>query len=302
MSGRTRRGVPRPIPEPVLLVGPVSRDQVAHRIQLGGAVTYGAQVVTAFGLRGRILTIVNADTDISALADHAVTAAEDRQALSLRIDRGPLGRELSLVSRPSRALTAGDLPATWRYPRTLILGPLLQGDLDLQSFVPIAARADRVGILTQGLQRRPEPLVRVGPPAEAETLIAIASPAVTLVRSEREATHWPASLEHAILAAGARLVTTYGRAGADIREGSQHTVIPPTHVVEETEATGAGDVFATALILGLGRGMTAAGQQAAAFAAASIHQRGPGRLPLLKEIEREVAVLTEPAITRDPPG
>ena len=52
----------------------------------------------------------------------------------------------------------------------------------------------------------------------------------------------------------------------------------------EVDSTGAGDVFATALILALDQGEQAAARIAAAFAAASVEQVGPAPLPDLETI------------------
>ncbi len=279
-----------PIPEPVLLVGPVSIDEIAGERRLGGTVSYAASVVAAFGLRARILTIAAPDADLSLLsASHDLHVAQDSATLTFAFSQTPQGRQLTTLARPSRPLTASDLPAAWRSPAILILGTLIEGDIDLDSFGSIASSASHIAIATQGLQRHATPAVTTGPLTDLSSLIQLCTHSTSLFRSAREASVWTADQLPAILATGARVITTNGERGAEVQRAEGDRQIPPVSFESEIDATGAGDIFASAFILTLHEGDAAAGRLAAAFAAASVALRGPGPLPIRAEIERRLA-------------
>ena len=278
-------------PEPVLLVGPVSIDEIAGERRLGGVVSYAASAVAAFGLRARILTIASPGTDLSPLAAfHDLHVVEDSATLTFAFSRTPDGRQLTALARPSRPLTAVDLPHAWRSPAILILGTLIEDDIDLDSFSDIAHSASRVAVATQGLQRHMTPLVTHGPLSNPISLIRICSHTTSLFRSEREAAQWTDDQVTAILATGAAIVTTHGDRGAEVQRNHDRLQIAPVAFESEIDSTGAGDIFASAFILALHEGDAVAGRLAAAFAAASVALRGPGPLPTRAEIERRLAV------------
>lgn len=277
-------------PEPVLLVGPVSIDQIEGERRLGGVVTYAATVVAAFGLRARILTTAAPDTDLTPLADaHDLHVVPSDATLTFAFDQTSEGRQLTALARPSHTLSANDLPEAWRSPATLILGTLIEHDIDLESFAPLTQTAAHTAIATQGLQRHATPLIIRGPLRDLISLLPLCTPSTSLFRSEREAALWTTEQAAAIRETGARIVTTHGEHGADIEQGGHRLLIPPVSFQSEIDSTGAGDIFASAFILALHEGDAAAGQLAAGFAAASVARRGPGPLPLRAEIERRLA-------------
>jgi 1D-myo-inositol 3-kinase len=277
-------------PEPVLLVGPVAIDEIEGERRLGGVVTYAATVVAAFGLRARILTTAAPDTDlISLAAGHDLHVVPADATLTFAFDQTPEGRQLTELAGPTRPLSATDLPDAWRSPATLILGTLIEDDIDLSSFAPIAQSAHQTAIVTQGLQRHATPTVLRGHLHEFNSLLPLCTPSTSLFRSEREAALWTTQQAAAIRETGARLVTTHGEHGAEIQQGDRRLQIAPVSFDSEIDSTGAGDIFASAFILALHEGDAAAGQLAAAFAAASVALRGPRPLPLRAEIERRLA-------------
>ena len=276
-------------PLPLLLVGPVTIDVIDGERLPGGPVSYGARVARAFGIRARILTIAGPDADLSPLESHDVRVVESRHTLVFEIEDRPEGRVMRVPEQPSRAATAEDLPPDWRRPETMMVTPLTRSEFDLESFALLASEAQRVGIITQGLQRQIDPhgVVRLAAPVD-NSLVRTCTPSYTFFRSRREAALWSESQVAHARSCGARLVTTRGADGATI-EGDERIEVGAFAPAEVVDATGAGDVFATALILALDEGEQAAAQIAAAFAAASVEQIGPGPLPSLSEIKRRVA-------------
>ena len=273
----------------LLMVGPVTIDHIGGRQQPGGPVSYGAAVATAFGLRARILTIASAEADLSPLEGHDVELVEDRGTVTFAFTDGPDGRAMRVPEQPSRPLAASDLPDAWSTPSTFMIAPLIRGDVDVDSFVPIARSASRVGVIMQGLQRElVGDEVQITLPRD-NSFIRTCSCSYSLFRSRREAGKWTDKQTEAVAKSGATLVTTLGSEGAEIQRGEHRFAVDPFPLDAEGDSTGAGDVFATALILALDAGEQAAAQIAAAFAAASVEQVGPQPLPTLDEIKQRIA-------------
>ena len=83
-----------------------------------------------------------------------------------------------------------------------------------------------------------------------------------------------------------------GKQGSLIHKSNTITKIQPVLTDSELDATGAGDIFATAFTLSLKYGERQAGNLAAAYATSSIEQIGPMPLPSQKIIRKRV--LDEP--------
>jgi len=276
-------------PTPLLLVGPVTMDHIAGKRLPGGGVAYGARVAAAFGIRARILTIAAPDADLSALEGHDVHVVDDAHTVTFMFEPSAAGRVMRVPEQPSRPLAASDLPAAWADSKTLMVAPLIEGDVDLDSFTSISRTASRVGVIAQGLQRHliRDHFVDITPPRDS-SFVRSCSTAFTFFRSQREAALWTEDQRASALARGARLVTTRGQLGATIETAEGRLEVPAFPVAHEVDTTGAGDVFATALILALDEGDEAATELAAAFAAASVEQIGPASLPTLSEIRRRL--------------
>jgi 1D-myo-inositol 3-kinase len=288
--------------EPLLLVGPVTVDYIGGQRMTGGGVTYGAAVAAAFGIRARILTIAGPDADLTPLEGHDVEVVRDEHTVTFVFEPSEQGRVMRVPEQPTRPLSADDLPAAWRTPSTLMVTPLVSGDVDTASFVPIAEQAERVGVITQGLQRQlRDTVVELTAPVDI-SLVRTCSDSYTFFRSRREAAQWSDELTGSALERGARLVTTLGAEGAELRRGEERVLVPAAPSGPEVDATGAGDVFATALILALDEGEQAAAQIAAAFAAASVERLGPAPLPSLSEIRRRIAGMPASAAQRGASG
>jgi sugar/nucleoside kinase (ribokinase family) len=266
----------------------VTVDVIDGERVAGGPVSYGARVASAFGIRARILTIAGDDPDLSPLEGHDVHVVRNAHTLTFEIDDQATGRLMRVPHQPNRAATASDLPRDWRTPRTVMVAPLLRNDIDVESLAPVAQQAERAGILTQGLQRTLDStgVMHLAPPP-ASSLIHTCSSSYSFFRSAREASLWSEEQLAWTRSCGARLITTRGAQGALV-EGDERFEVGAFPARATVDATGAGDVFATALILALDEGERAAAEIAAAFAAASVEQIGPAPLPSLSEIKRRL--------------
>ncbi|MSQ36604.1 MAG: hypothetical protein EXR63_05655 [Dehalococcoidia bacterium] len=278
----------------LLIVGAVTRDVVVGQgdqpmgERAGGAASYAARAATALGVRAAILTIAAPDADLDALAGHDVTVVPADTTLTFEHTHGAAGaRALRLLARPQRALTWADLPAQWRAADAFLLAPLLPDDIDVASFARVDAPLR--GLLAQGLQRRVAEGGAVHSlDAPSPVLLAALSPSVaaqtTVFLSAEETAAWSAADRDALAACCARVVLTQGAAGALVHASGVTHNVPPAPAIA-VDATGAGDVFATALILGLSARDAAAEQVASMLAAASVARYGPAPLPTRAELE-----------------
>lgn len=282
----------------VLIVGAVTWDVVGGERRPGGAVTFAARVASALGVRARVLLAAGDDADLDAFAGHEVAVIRVEQTMTLEHRTEGGRRHQRVLARPHCALTPADLPTGWPHPDTLILGTLLPDDIDVPAFLDLGAR--ETAVIAQGLQRT----VRAdGMVAEAAVptaaLRAAARPDVTLCLSDDETAAWPASDLDAIAARCRRLVRTRGARGAEIRSAEGvRAVAPLTATV--VDPTGAGDVFAAALILAMRAGEDVAGRLAAACAAACVERPGSAPLPARAELMARAGIA--PAVLRGAQG
>src|SRR5690606_3590334 len=121
------------------------------RIVPGGAITYAALVATAFGIRAHFLDAAGPDADLSALHGHEVHVPPGTRTLIYEHTFSGLLRRLRLLEGPGVALAPGQLPADWPEPRTLILAPLVPGDL--HAFAWKEVQSEEIALFGQGLQR-----------------------------------------------------------------------------------------------------------------------------------------------------
>ncbi len=289
----------------LLIVGAVTRDVVVGQGVLpmseraGGAASYAARAATALGVRAAILTIAAPDADLDALAGHDVTVVRADVTLTFEHTHGAAGaRAMRVLERPRRALTWADLPTQWRAADAFLLAPLLPDDIDVASFARVDAPLR--GLLAQGLQRRVGEGGAVHAlDAPSPALLAALTPAVaaqtTVFLSAEETAAWSAAGRDALAARCARVVLTQGAAGALVRAGGVTHTVPPAPAIA-VDATGAGDVFATALILGLSAGDVAAERAASMLAAAAVERYGPAPLPTRAELEGSNTGTSEPEI------
>ena len=271
----------------VLIVGALTIDVFPDRTATGGAVAYAARTAAAFGERAGILTVAAADADLTPLATHDVHVVGSDATLSFAHSHVDSRRELRLLSRPSRPLTFADLPPTWRRPEVLILAPLLDDDVDLPSFAAVEG-VQHLALLAQGLQRSVEPSSVMGTTnAPSDSLFRPFHFTSSVFLSEQDIAGWPVGALDRVARHVRRLVVTRGPAGADVYAVGRVIRVEavPAEVVD---TTGAGDVFATALILADGAGDADAARLASAYAAACVALPGASPLPPRAHVERRL--------------
>lgn len=277
---------------PIWVIGTVTWDQMldqhgAER-RPGGTALYTARTCDAFGVSAYILHASGLDADQAAFGGHR-SHRIDGPTLTL-LHEFPRGeRRQTLLQATGRTIVPDDAPRDWPSPKTLILAPLLPDEVDVIAFIDDAPDAE-IGLLAQGLQRAVLPDGTIAHRAQPSSdLIDAARPNASIFLSREEVRLWPAgSVEH-LAARSARVVITEGADGAVVydRHGS-HRIDPVP--ADPVDTTGAGDVFAAALILAMRAGEEFAEQLAAACSAAATEVVGPGVLPPLRDIQQRAAI------------
>ena len=255
----------------IVVCGHVTLDVVEGGRVPGGTAWYTARALAALGASPRLLTSAGPDLPRDALAgiDAEVVPSAATTVFANAYDAA--GVRTQRVLSAAAPLDPRRLPAAWRGADVLLLAPVL-GELDVAAFAA-AARARVVGLGVQGLVRdvRPDGAVaprRWDPDAASLGGLHAAVLGEDDVRGQGDLV--------ARLAAAVPVVAfTHGARGCDlfVRGRATRVGVYPTR---EVDPTGAGDVFAAGLVLGLARGEdpVEAARLGAAAASIVIEARG----------------------------
>jgi sugar/nucleoside kinase (ribokinase family) len=267
----------------VLIAGHVTWDVTDGRRVPGGSVCYAARAAASMGVRARILAGAGPDADLTALEGHDVEVVATEHTLTLEHDWPGGERRQSLRAAPGRMLSPDDLPERWPQPDVAILGPLVEGDLD--PALATVARQD-CALIGQGFQRVADESGAIRHlEAPSTALKRACSPLTSLFLSDVEVAGWPSGELERLVSACRRVVITYGERGVVVHRPGGIRAFDALRV-EPVDVTGAGDVYASAFILGLDAGEEAAARLAAGYAAAAVRVQGAGLLPPRAEVER----------------
>jgi len=254
----------------LVAIGHVTYDETPSGVRPGGSAYYAAVTARRLGLGVGLLTSLSPDYPLDVFPDgiHVTTVASPRTT-RYRLGESRGARTLTLLSRAAD-LGVEDLPAAWRAVSLAVLCPVA-GEVD-----PALAGAFEdaaVAMQPQGWMRKRGRggLMGLQPWEDAEDALPQTQ---LLVLSEEDLSGGDASavawLEQVPLGA-----ITRGKRGATLYVNGD-----PYHVeadaAREVDATGAGDVFATTLLIEYQRGGDAweAAAAAACAAAASVEAEG----------------------------
>ena len=271
-----------------VVVGHCALDRQPDGTMLpGGTVLYSALTAAQLGMRVGVLTAGEPEALVSALAPYrdafelvVVPAATTTTFENIPT---PQGRKQTLHAWAG-LIQPEMLPQDWRDATVLHLGPIAD-ELPAESWGAALDHSQWPVTTPQGWLRRWNALpgaIRHVPLALPETLCARLR--VAVISDEEEAVAGAFARE---IAAHSISAITHGPGGAELLIGDTGTHIAafPTIVVDET---GAGDVFAAALFVGLARGEVPAeaARMACAAAAISIAGLGPSAIPTTEGVRQ----------------
>ncbi len=230
--------------EPVdyLVVGHITQDVVPDGYVPGGTASYSALTARAFGLRVGILTAYAQDAILPDLRDIQIVSTISENSTVFENKYTKDGRQQRILSR-AEILHPNQIPQSWASPKIVHLGPIAD-EVD-PSFVR-AFPNSFVGVTPQGWYRTWDQEGKVGfnNYIEAKHYLQFADAVVLSIEDLQFDESIIADLVYGIRV----LVITEGSCGARIYwNGDVRTFRAPEK--EEVDATGAGDIFATAFFI-----------------------------------------------------
>jgi sugar/nucleoside kinase (ribokinase family) len=268
----------------LVAIGHVTLDDTASGTRPGGAAYYAAVTAQRLGLRVGLLTSFGPDFPAETLppGTDVANVASERTTI-YRVAEGPAGRDLTLLARAAD-LSEESLPAAWQDVPLAILCPVA-GEVDpaLAASFPEGS----VGVLPQGWMRgrgaggvtRPQSW------EDSDLVLPHAQCVVVSIEDiapfEKQALEW---FQRVPLAA-----VTRGRRGATLYVSGERYHVEPDPA-QEVDATGAGDVFATTLLIEYHREANPwdAAAAAACAAAAAVEAPGAAGIPDRAALDRRL--------------
>ncbi len=227
----------------LVAIGHVTLDETPSGVRPGGSAYYSALTAHRLGLRVGLLTSVAPDYKLDIFPDGIeVMAVPSPQTTRYRLGQSKGARTLTLLSRAAD-LGGEHLPAEWREAPLVVLGPIvnevdpaLAGEFDDAS----------VAVLPQGWMRKRGAGGLMGPQPWEDAVSVLARAQLLVLSdedlggSEERAVTWLHEVPLGAITRGARGATLYVN-------GEPYHVIPDP--ATEVDPTGAGDVFATTLLI-----------------------------------------------------
>ncbi len=276
----------------VVVCGHVTLDVAGSSRVPGGSAWYAARALAALGAPPRLLTSAGPDFPRGALDGIEAEVVPSPATTVFANTYGRDGARTQRVLSRATALDPARLPAAWRAADVLLLVPVV-GELD-PAAVAAAAGARLVGLGVQGLVRevRPDGAVaarRWEPDPAALAGVGAAVLGEDDVRGQR------GDLVARLAAAIPVVAFTHGARGCELLVRGRPPVQVGVHPAREVDPTGAGDVFAAGLLLGLARGEDPVDAARLGAAAASIAVEARGGDALGRVGEAWARVPTIPA-------
>jgi len=225
-----------------LIIGHIARDLTPNGVMAGGTVTYSGQIAQALGYQTAVLTSCDPNFDgLSALSGLAVTNIPSDTTTTFENVYTDKGRVQTIHERATN-IKVSHLPESWRDPNIVHLAPIAdEVEPDFSRQFPDSL----IGMTPQGWLRAWDDDGRVQPkewPAARRELpladVVILS-MEDLTNIEMFWQYWEWSN---------LLVLTGGAKGCIVIE-DETAVRVPSPTVTEKDATGAGDIFATAYLI-----------------------------------------------------
>ncbi len=263
-----------------LVIGHVAHDLIANGARLGGTVAYSALTARALGMKAGIVTAVGKETPLDALDGIPVISIDSPHSTTFENMYTSEGRVQYLRAQAER-IDFDSVPRSWRSASIVHLGPIAN---ELDSILPEGFSPAILGITPQGWMRKWASDGRV---SRSEWLNSgpILQKANAVVIS-REDVNGDNELIEQMAHQTRMLVVTEGAEGCILHwNGDRRRFRPPT--VNELDATGAGDIFATAFFVRLfqTRDPWEAARFATLIASYSVTRVGLDGIPTQSEIE-----------------
>ncbi len=275
--------------EPIdyLIVGHLTRDLLPHGTRLGGTAAYASLTARALGLRVGILTACESCHDASELTSEGITVVglRSEQTTTFENIQTPTGR-IQYISTIAPSIDLSMVPEQWLSTPIIHLGPVAR---EIEPNLVRAFPNSFVGLTPQGWLRTWDETGRVSFSEwpESSFVLQHANAAVISIEDVRGNEEIIEDMASSVRV----LAVTEGPNGARLYwNGDLRRFRPPK--MEESDPTGAGDIFATAFFyrLSVTRDPWEAARFATNLAAFSVLRSGLEGVPKPDEVQ---AVMTE---------
>ena len=255
----------------LVAIGHVTFDETPSGVRPGGSAYYAALTAQRLGLRVGLLTSVASDYPLDVFpAGIEVAVTPSAHTTRYRLGEAKAARTLTLLSRAAD-LEAEHLPPAWREAPLAVLGPVAN---EVDPALAGAFDDASVAVLPQGWMRKRGRggLMAPQPWEDADAVLPWAQ---LLVLSEEDVGDSEAIAVTWLHQVPVGAITRAQRGATLYVNGEPYHVMPD--MATEVDATGAGDVFATTLLIEYQRSGDAweAAAVAACAGAASVEGEGP---------------------------
>jgi sugar/nucleoside kinase (ribokinase family) len=266
-------------------VGHVTLDHFGEDVRPGGTALYAALTAYRLGCSVGLLTSFGPDFPRSLFPpDLEVAHVPSPQTTVFRHEAGRDARRLTVLGRAADIET-GHLSASFKAAELALLGP------DTNEVDPCLAAAftgGAVGVAAQGWLRARGAGGVIGPALWEDAALVLPHIQALFLSEEdlgpygEEVVEWFQQIPFGVI--------TLGRRGAHLFVSGERYFIE-AEPADEVDATGAGDVFATAFLIDYQRhgNPWEAAQFAACAAALSVEGIGVGAIPLRAAVEERLA-------------
>ncbi len=263
-----------------LAIGHVAHDLTANGARLGGTVAYSALTARALGMKVGIVTAVGKETPLGALDGIPFISIESTHSTIFENMYTDSGRAQYLRAQAEK-IDLDSVPASWHNASIIHLAPIAN---EIDSSLPNDFSPALLAVTPQGWMRQWDSSGRVSRSewSASESLLQKAN-AVVISREDVNGDH---ELIEQMAHQTRMLVVTEGAEGCVLHwNGDRRRFRAPE--VNEVDATGAGDVFATAFFIRLFRTRDPweAARFATLIASISVTRVGLEGIPTQAEIE-----------------
>ncbi len=266
-----------------LIIGHLAKDITPTGLRIGGTAAYSALTAAALGLKVGIVTAWGSEIPLGPLAQIPIINYPSDQSTTFENIYTANGR-VQILHHIAPTLDFHLIPEPWRQAKIVHLGPIAQ---EVEPALVRRFPESLIGLTPQGWMRiwDDQGHVSVGEWPEASFVLQHAGAAILSIEdvlADEERIEEMAS-------ASKILVITEGKQGARVYwNGDVRRIRPPS--VNEIDATGAGDIFATAYFARLQT--THDPWEAARFAnylaACSVTRKGMDSIPTADEIRESM--------------
>ncbi len=270
-------------PPQYLGIGHVTRDLTPDGPVLGGTVSYAALTAAAMGLKVGIATSYSGDFEPKALREIMKRVIPAKETTTFENINTPNGR-VQRIHHLASPIHANTIPIPWRNCPIVHLGPVTN---EIEAGIAEIFPNAMIGITPQGWMRRwdDQGNVYYKQWEDAAKMLKFAS---AVVLSIEDVQHDENEIER-LVEMSRILIVTEGAEGARVYwNGDVRKIRPPK--VTEVDATGAGDIFATAFFIRYSqtRDPWTAAEFATKIACQSVTRTGMSGIPTPSEAQKHL--------------